>query len=113
MLAVRDLGVATEWFVRVLGCAAREVDPGNWTFCTNGDVTFMLGRCPDATPAAELGDHSYVAYLTVVDVDAFHRRAADAGERGLKQPVDQPWGMREMMLHSPDGHRFMIGEPIS
>jgi hypothetical protein len=34
----------------------------------------MLGRCPGVPAAAELGDHSYVAYLRVDDVDAFHRR---------------------------------------
>jgi len=34
----------------------------------------MLGRCPDVVPASELGDHSYVAYLTVENVDDYHAR---------------------------------------
>ncbi len=73
----------------------------------------MLGRCPDVPTAGQLGDHSYVAYLEVDDVDAFFRRAVAAGAEVLKAPQDEPWGKREVALRSPDGHRFMLGEPIA
>ena len=72
----------------------------------------MLGRCPDVPAATELGDHSYVAYLHVDDVEAFHRRAVAAGAEVLKALQDEPWGMREFGVRSPDGHRFMVGQPI-
>ena len=72
VLAVHDLDRTSAWFTRVLGCERRDTDPGNWTFCSAGAVTFMLGRCPDVVPASELGDHSYVAYLTVENVDDYH-----------------------------------------
>jgi uncharacterized glyoxalase superfamily protein PhnB len=113
VLAVHDLATSVDWFVRVLGCTVSEPDPGNWAFCRTGEVTFMLGRCPDARPAAEIGDHSYVAYLTVTDLNGFHRRALAEGAEVLKGPVDEPWGMREMALRSPEGHRFMLGEQVS
>jgi uncharacterized glyoxalase superfamily protein PhnB len=113
VLAVHDLARSSEWYEQVLGCESNEVAPGGWVFCRQGAVTFMLGRCPDVTPASEIGDHSYVAYLRVDDVDAFHRRAVDAGADVLKQPRDEPWGMREMALRSPDGHRFMLGAAVS
>ena len=72
VLAVHDLDRTSAWFTRVLGCERSDPDPGNWAFCRAGTVTFMLGRCPDVVPASELGDHSYVAYLTVEDVDDYH-----------------------------------------
>ena len=72
----------------------------------------MLGRCPDVPEARELGDHSYVAYLHVDDVDEFYSRAIAAGAEVLKAPKDEPWGMRELALRSPDGHRFMLGQTI-
>jgi predicted enzyme related to lactoylglutathione lyase len=81
VLAVHDLARSAEWFAQVLGCETSEPDPGNWVFCNAGSVTFMLGRCPDAMPASELGDHSYVAYLDVDAVDEFHARAVAAGPR--------------------------------
>lgn len=110
VLAVRDLDRSAAWFVEVLGCDRTEPDPGNWAFCTAGNVTFMLGRCPDAIPAAELGDHSYVAYLTVEDVDGYYSRAVAEKAEVLKPPTDEPWGRREMALRSPDGHRIMLSE---
>ena len=48
----------------------------------------------------------------VDDVDGFHRRAVAAGADVLKAPRDEPWGMRELGLRSPDGHRFMLGQPV-
>ena len=112
VLAVHDLERSAAWYRDVLGCATRDPDPGNWTFCRTGSVEFMLGRCPDAVPASEIGDHSYVAYLRVDDVDGFHDRAVAAGAEILKAPVDEPWGMRELALRSPDGHRFMLGQTL-
>jgi uncharacterized glyoxalase superfamily protein PhnB len=112
VLAVCDLDLSGDWYRTVLGCELEEVDAGNWRFCHAGEVTFMLGRCPDVPPASELGDHSYVAYLHVDDVDGFHRRAVAAGADVVKAPRDEPWGMRELGLRSPDGHRFMLGQPV-
>ena len=115
VLAVHDLAVSGGWYEAVFDAVLHDVDVGNWVFCRAGDVSFMLGRCPDATPAAELGDHSYVAYLDVAEpsgVDAVHARAVEAGAEVLKPPTDEPWGQREMALRSPDGHRFMVAASI-
>jgi uncharacterized glyoxalase superfamily protein PhnB len=76
------------------------------------EVTFMLGRCPEVVPASELGGHSYVAYLSVENVDDYHARAISEQAEVLKAPTDEPWGRREMGLRSPDGHPFMLGERI-
>ncbi|HZU72048.1 MAG TPA: VOC family protein [Acidimicrobiales bacterium] len=110
VLAVHDLDRSARWFREVLGCECTEVDPGNWIFCRSGSVDFMLGRCTDVPPAAEIGDHSYVAYLRVDDVEAFLARAEGAGADVIEPLRDRPWGMREFGLRSPDGHRFMIAQ---
>jgi hypothetical protein len=60
VLAVHDLEASADWFCSVFGYERTDPDPGNWVFCRAGAVTFMLGRCPDALPAADLGDHNYV-----------------------------------------------------
>lgn len=111
VLAVADLAVSSAWYERVLGCEVHEVAPGQWTFCRSGNVTFRLGWCPDAPPLAEIGDHSYLAYLHVEDVDAVHVAAVREGADILHPPRDEPWGWREMAIRSPDGHRFMVGAP--
>jgi catechol 2,3-dioxygenase-like lactoylglutathione lyase family enzyme len=113
VLAVHDLDRSATWYRDVLGCELEHPDPGNWTFCRSGDVTIMLGRCPDEVPAGEIGLHAYVAYLHVDDVDAFHGRAIAAGAEVTKKPTDEPWRQREMGLRSPDGHRFRLGQRIA
>jgi catechol 2,3-dioxygenase-like lactoylglutathione lyase family enzyme len=75
VLAVHDLERSGSWYRDVLGAELEDVDSGNWRFCRVGTTTFMLGHCPDAPSARELGDHSYIAYLHVDDVDGFYRRA--------------------------------------
>lgn len=116
VLAVPDLDRSRAWYEMVLGCTAAEPDPGNWLFMTRDVVVFMLGRCPDALPVPELGDHAYVAYLVVDDVDALHDQAEAAmrtvGGRVRKAPVDEPWGMRECALETVDGHRLMLGRVL-
>jgi uncharacterized glyoxalase superfamily protein PhnB len=112
VLAVHDLEVSGTWYRDVLGCELDDVEPGNWRLCRAGTVTFMLGRCPNVPAARELGDHSYVAYLRVDDVEAFYRRAVAAGAEVLHAPHDEPCGMRELALRSPDGHRFMLGQSL-
>jgi uncharacterized glyoxalase superfamily protein PhnB len=39
-------------------------------------------------------------------------RAVAAGAEVLQAPTDEPWGMREIGLRSPDGHRFVLGQPV-
>jgi uncharacterized glyoxalase superfamily protein PhnB len=112
VLAVHDLEVSGAWYRDVLGCAVEDTVAGEWRFCRSGDVIFMLGRCPDDRPATDIGNHAYVAYLYVDDVDAFHAQATAAGADVLKAPTNEPWGMREIALRSPDGHRFVLGEPL-
>ncbi|MEM9066035.1 MAG: VOC family protein [Planctomycetota bacterium] len=113
VLAVHDLDRSREWYQCVLGCEADEVDPGNWVFMRTGDVSFMLGRCPEAVDPHDLGDHSYFAYLVVDDVDAYHEHAKAAGADIMKAPTDEAWGMREMALRTVDGHRMMIATNLS
>jgi uncharacterized glyoxalase superfamily protein PhnB len=113
VLAVHDLERSAAWYRDVLNCEISIPDQGNWTFCHSGMVEFMLGCCPDALPAWEVGDHSYVAYLRVDDVDAFHQRAIDAGTEIVKPLTNEPWGMREFGVRTPDGHRFMLAQPSS
>jgi len=113
VLAVHDLAVSRDWYERVLGCETEEVDPGNWMFFSRDGVCFMCGRCPDATPARDLGDHSYFAYLVVDAVDAFHARAVREGAEVTKTPRDEAWGMHEFGLRTADGHRIMVAQRLN
>ena len=110
VLAVHDSTKSAAWYASVLGAEINDI--GGWAFCRVGSVVFRLGTCPDDPPASEIGSHSYVAYLQVDDVDAFHERVAAASGDVIKPPTTEPWGKREFAVRSPDGHRFMFGQDV-
>src|SRR4051812_16821858 len=107
VLAVHDSTRSAAWYAAVFGAEVNDI--GGWAFCRVGPVVFRLGTCPDVVPATEIGDHKYVAYLQVDDVDVFHDRALAAGANVTKSVRTEPWGMREFAVQSPDGHVFMVG----
>ena len=112
VLAVRDLKVSTQYYKEILGFRQDPVEAVGWSFLSRDNFRVMLGECPDANPASELGDHAYFAYWNVEDVDQFYREVADRGALVTSEPTDKPWGLREFGLRTPDGHRITCGESI-
>lgn len=108
VLAVPDVEATARYFVDVLGFSPLAIDAPGWRFVTCGRVRVDLGQCPDATPARELGDHSYFARIFVDDVDAYHRQVSTRGGTVLAPPSNRPWGLREMQISTPDGHRVVF-----
>ncbi len=109
MLAVHDAARSAEWYHDALG--TENTDIGGWVFCRLDSVVFRLGTCPDVIEARDIGDHRYVSYLQVDNVDAFYERAVAAGATLPKTLRTEPWGMREFAMQTPDGHRMTFGSP--
>jgi predicted enzyme related to lactoylglutathione lyase len=112
VLAVRDLPGSAAYFQHVLGFGLEWQDGDNWRGMRRGQVRVHLGRCPDALPPAELGDHSYFGFFATEDVDALHAEFAAKGAAILSGPADKPWGWREMAIATPEGHRMMFAQGI-
>jgi catechol 2,3-dioxygenase-like lactoylglutathione lyase family enzyme len=113
-LAVRDLKESTRFYIDVLGFR-RDFGDGSdgWSFLSRDGFKVRLGECPEEKPAGELGNHSYFVYLTVEGIDQLHQELSTRGAPVISEPEDQPWGMREFGLRTPDGHRIRFGEPIA
>ncbi len=112
VLAVPDLARSAAFYRAVLGFEVREMGDPGWRMYVRDECRIMAGQCPDAIPPAELGDHSYFAYLVVDDVDACHERVASAGAEIVKALATEKWGMREFGLRTIDGHRIMVGQDM-
>jgi catechol 2,3-dioxygenase-like lactoylglutathione lyase family enzyme len=110
---VRDLAISTRDYIEVLGFSCEPIDAAGWRFLTRDNFRVMLGECRNATPAGELGDHSYFAYWNIDGVDDFYREIAARGALVTSSPSDKPWGLREFTLRTPDGHRITCGEAIA
>lgn len=112
VLAVPNLERSGAFYRDVLGFEIREIGDPGWRMFVRDACRIMAGECPDAIPPAELGDHSYFAYLVVDDVDALFQSVLGAGAEIIKRIASEPWGMREFGLRTIDGHRIMIGQTI-
>ena len=111
VLAVNDLSASVEYYTNVLGLAVDFEVPG-WAFLSRDAFQVMLGECTDATPAHELGDHSYFAYVTIDAIDDFYREVLAKGGEPTQPPEDKPWDMREFSVRTPEGHRITFGQQL-
>jgi uncharacterized glyoxalase superfamily protein PhnB len=111
VLAVHDARAAAKFYVEALGFRIVDEPPG-WIFVLKDNCMIMLGECPDDMRPSELGCHSYFAYLRVDDAAAYHAQLKAKGVPSVRDIEDQPWGMREFSITTPDGHRIMIGQTI-
>jgi uncharacterized glyoxalase superfamily protein PhnB len=105
ILAVRNLRTATDFYVNALGFERDFGDESDgWSWLSRDNFRVGLGECPDAIPANESGDHSYVAYVNVDDVDGLYGEFISRGVPIRIPPETKPWGMRE----SPCKHQTVI-----
>ncbi len=112
VLAVNDLAISAAYFIDKLGFERDFGVPG-WEFLSFGNFQVILGEFPDALPARDTGAHSNAAYARVRDVDTLY---ADLKARGAlfgeEPPHTLPWGMREFLVVTPDGHRIRYGQTV-
>lgn len=113
VLAVPDLARSADFYARVLGFEVRELGDPGWRLFVKDACRIMAGQCAGALPIADLGDHSYVAYLVVDDADAYFHHVCQNGGDVTKPLRDEPWGMREFGIRTIDGHRIMMGQNLS
>lgn len=111
VLAVPDARASAAWWVEVMGFTAM-LEIEGWVFVARGACAIRLGSCPGALPPSDLGDHAYFGYVEVDGIDAYHAQIIARGAHLRFPPTDRPWGMREMAVQTPDGHRVMFAQRL-
>jgi catechol 2,3-dioxygenase-like lactoylglutathione lyase family enzyme len=111
VLAVKDLARSVAFYRDALGFTLDAEFPG-WAILSRDRFQVMLGECRDALSAAETGDHSYFAYVTIEGIDDLYRELSAKGVARVQEIADKPWGMREFGVSTPDGHRILFGQAI-
>jgi predicted enzyme related to lactoylglutathione lyase len=112
VLAVNNIELSARYFCQNLGFTLAWPEAPDWRLVQRDGVRIMLGKCPDATPAAQLGPHSWFAYLDVENVDKLHSEFVASEAIIIKAPSDTPYGMRELVIATPDGHRIVFGQDL-
>jgi uncharacterized glyoxalase superfamily protein PhnB len=112
VIAVQNLQAAALYYRDVLGFSIIEIGDDGWRLFERDECQIMAGNCPDSTPAHELGDHSYFAYIVVDNTDQYFADISGRGAEIIKPLKSEPWGMREFGVRTNDGHRIMFGQEI-
>jgi uncharacterized glyoxalase superfamily protein PhnB len=111
VLAVNDLEKSVNYYETVLGLKLINRYSG-WAFLSRGAFFIMLGECSSEKPASAIGDHSYFAYLEVMDAKLLFDEYEKKNVELIKPLKDEPWGMREFGIRTIDGHRMMFGQNL-
>ena len=117
-LPVADVAAAAVWFRDVLGFSidflygeppvhgrvrVGQMGPEGW----GQPIYIHLAR--SAGPVLPCGEtRLHVGH----DIDGLHDTVKARGATVLQPPTDQPWGLREMLLQAPGGHRLRLGAEI-
>lgn len=111
VLAVPDLDKSAGYFRDVLGFRVRWDEGADWRLVERDGVRVMLGHCPDDMRPADLGSHNWFGYVDVQDVNALHAEITARGA-ACSAPRDRPYGMREIVVTTVDGHRIVFGQEL-
>src|SRR5688500_4910275 len=108
VLAVKDLAVETDYYLEKLGFDRDFTVPG-WEFLSFGDFKVMLGECSEEMTAEATGNHSWYAHVLVENIDAVYEELLGREAKILSPIANQPWGIRDFSVVTPDGHRIVYG----
>ncbi len=112
VLAVKNLEKSAAYYRDLLGCTTDWTQDG-WHQLRRGHFVVLLGECSDDVSAFETNNHSYCAYVDVLNIDALHAEWLAKGVE-IHYPLgDRPWGQREFGIRTIDGHRMMFGQPVA
>ena len=91
-----------DFYERVLGFEADATVPSRLYFhCDDVILALIDWNAQPKPPFMPLPDNIYFA---TDELDAVHRRAADAGAKDMSPIATQPWGERSFYCLDPDGN---------
>jgi PhnB protein len=119
-LAVDDATEAIEFYKKAFGAKERgRMDaPGDTIGHAELEIGDALVMLSDPSPQSatrspkELGGTSVSVFMYVEDVDAFVKKAVDAGANVVMEVADQFWGDRFGTISDPFGHIWSIATHV-
>ena len=107
ILNVASVEASIEHYTSVLGFSKdwdwpAEEEDKTFASISNGAVHVFLSENSQ-------GARPVWIYYGVGDVDKLHQEYVAAGAVITQEPVDRPWGAREMLVEDLDGHVLRIG----
>ncbi|MFF5896747.1 VOC family protein [Streptomyces argenteolus] len=108
LLKPRDPQASRDFYGRTLGLSVyREFGTGperGTVYFLGGGFLEISGRA--VSPPAD----TLRLWMQIEDCAAAHEELSERGARILRPPVQEPWGLIEMWIEDPDGHRIVLTE---
>ena len=112
VLGVPSVAEAADYFEKVLGfeCPGGlyggDGEPPVYAVMRRGGSEVHLQIRRRTVFAGARGSFEGDAYLFVEDVDALFEELKGRGASVLRPPMDEPYGLRDFTIETPDGHRL-------
>ncbi len=112
VLAVDDFESSVAYFTEMLGFT-EDKRIGGWSFMHLGEFWLMVGDCRGEVQARETGNHSWFAYVNCEGIDDLYQQYLERRVPIKESISNKPWGMREFLVATPEGHRMKFGQVLS
>jgi catechol 2,3-dioxygenase-like lactoylglutathione lyase family enzyme len=115
LLVVSDLKRSVDFYCKMLGFVDPNVhgDPPCFAMMNRDGFDLMLSLGEKPEHVRPHGPHgTWEFYVSVADVAAEIAALESAGTRVDKGPTDTFYGMREIEVVDPDGHRICFGQDV-
>lgn len=116
ILLYSDVDAAASWLQRTFGFVERlraRDSEGRTQHCElelNGGVVMLEPGPPSFRPSPPRGKSADFILVSVPDVDAHYARCRSLGVETDSEPTDKPWGLRQFLVHDPEGHTWEFSQ---
>ena len=110
ILAVEDIEASRSFYIDKMGFTEYLRTDG-WSFLNRGSLYLRVGHCPGIVPMTQCQDHSLIVQANVDNADALYQEFK-SNDVDASEPEDRPWGYREFVVLTPDGHRFLFTQAL-
>ena len=118
VLGVPSVAAAVDYFEKVLGFACpggmhgAEGEPPVYAVMRRGGSEVHLQIRRREVFTGPRGSFEGDAYVFVDDVDALFEELKRRGATILRPPMDEPYGLRDFTVETPDGHRVAFASDL-
>jgi uncharacterized glyoxalase superfamily protein PhnB len=116
VLIVPEVREALDYYRDKLGFEVDgwEPNPAQYGYATRDgcDIHFNQGETPQPNSEVVQPD-LFDVYFTVDDVEGLYEELLGRGADLLHEPMDRPWGLREIRVQDPFGYILAFGQRVS
>jgi catechol 2,3-dioxygenase-like lactoylglutathione lyase family enzyme len=116
VLLVPEVQEALDWYRDKLGFDVEtwEPAPATYGYARRDGCNIHVSHGEAPRPNSEIVQPDlFDVYLWTDDVEALHREFTASGANVLHEPMERPWGMREIRVEDPFGYILAFGEPLA